>query len=81
MARLSSDAHDLPSLDEPTDHLSPGLVEELEEALAHRTGALVSVIHDRGVHSGFSGRHLRLEAGEIHDDKSTNRFVDILVST
>lgn len=56
-------------------------MEELEEARSHHTGVLVSVIHDRGVHSGFSGRHLRLEAGEIHDDKSTNRFVDILAST
>lgn len=81
VARLASGAHDLLLLDEPTNHLSPGLVEELEEALSHYTGALVVVTHDRRMRERFTGRHLRLDAGEIHDDKSTNRFVDILAST
>ena len=81
VARLSSSAHDLLLLDEPTNHLSPGLVEDLEEALSHYTGTLVVVTHDRRMRERFAGRHLRLEAGEIHDDKSTSRFVDISAST
>ena len=39
------------------------------------------VTHDRRMRERFSGRHLCLESGEIHGDKSTNLFVDILAST
>jgi macrolide transport system ATP-binding/permease protein len=47
LARIVVEAPDLLLLDEPTDHLSLALVEELEEALQHRGGPLVVVSHDR----------------------------------
>lgn len=68
VARLTSGAHDLLLLDEPTNHLSPGLVEELEEALAHYTGALVLVTHDRMMRERFVGRHLELHKGAVIAD-------------
>ncbi|WP_017579424.1 ribosomal protection-like ABC-F family protein [Nocardiopsis valliformis] len=68
VARLTSGAHDLLLLDEPTNHLSPGLVEELEEALAHYTGALVLVTHDRMMRERFTGRHLELHEGAVITD-------------
>jgi macrolide transport system ATP-binding/permease protein len=68
VARLTSGAHDLLLLDEPTNHLSPGLVEELEEALAHYTGALVLVTHDRMMRERFVGRHLELHEGTVIAD-------------
>ncbi|GAA1098061.1 ribosomal protection-like ABC-F family protein [Nocardiopsis metallicus] len=68
VARMTSGAHDLLLLDEPTNHLSPGLVEELEEALAHYTGALVLVTHDRMMRERFVGRHLELHKGTVIAD-------------
>lgn len=65
---MTSGAHDLLLLDEPTNHLSPGLVEELEEALAHYTGALVLVTHDRMMRERFVGRHLELHKGTVIAD-------------
>lgn len=38
---------DLLLLDEPTNHLAPELVEQLEDALGHYEGAVVTVTHDR----------------------------------
>lgn len=38
---------DLLLLDEPTNHLAPELVEQLEDALEHYEGAVVTVTHDR----------------------------------
>lgn len=50
-------------LDEPTNHVSPALVEELEEALAAFRGAVVAVSHDRRFRSAFTGPGLELCAG------------------
>ncbi|MFC8267397.1 ribosomal protection-like ABC-F family protein [Streptomyces cinereoruber] len=60
LARLVTRPADLLLLDEPTNHLSPLLVEELEQALAHYTGAVVTVTHDRRMRRAFSGSHLEL---------------------
>ncbi|WP_244376076.1 ABC-F family ATP-binding cassette domain-containing protein [Streptomyces ficellus] len=53
---------DLLLLDEPTNHLAPALVEEVEAALAHFTGTLVVVTHDRLLRERFTGRRLELPA-------------------
>ncbi|MFD9292354.1 hypothetical protein ACFWBV_29565 [Streptomyces sp. NPDC060030] len=48
--------------DEPTSHIAPGQVEELEAALDRYEGA-VAVPHDRSLLSRFTGEHLGLRAG------------------
>ncbi|WP_030678726.1 ABC-F family ATP-binding cassette domain-containing protein [Streptomyces rimosus] len=63
LARLVTRPADLLVLDEPTNHISLGLVEELEEALAAYCGAVVVVSHDRRFRRGFRGRTLELEGG------------------
>jgi macrolide transport system ATP-binding/permease protein len=40
-------------VDEPTNHLAPVLVEQLEGALADFTGTLVMVSHDRALRQWF----------------------------
>nr|WP_260474355.1 ABC-F family ATP-binding cassette domain-containing protein [Streptomyces sp. WAC 04229] len=61
LARLvTSGPLDLLLLDEPTNHLSPSLMEEIEAALAHYTGTLVVVTHDRLLRERFQGRRLEL---------------------
>ncbi|WP_258024488.1 ATP-binding cassette domain-containing protein [Streptomyces bambusae] len=60
LADLVAEPLDLLLLDEPTNHLAPSVVEDLEAALAHYTGALVLVTHDRRLRSAFTGRHLEL---------------------
>ncbi|CAL9551207.1 ABC-F family ATP-binding cassette domain-containing protein [Streptomyces sp. enrichment culture] len=65
LARLLACPADLLLLDEPANHLALGLVEELEEALDHWTGALVVVSHDRLLRRRFTGRVQRLEAGRL----------------
>lgn len=60
LARLVVDDPDVLLLDEPTDHLSLTLVEELEEALGERRGALVAVSHDRWLRARWPGETLRL---------------------
>ncbi|MEU6287186.1 ribosomal protection-like ABC-F family protein [Streptomyces sp. NPDC046988] len=63
LARLvTSGPLDLLLLDEPTNHLSPSLMEEIEAALAHYTGTLVVVTHDRLLRERFRGRRLELSA-------------------
>jgi macrolide transport system ATP-binding/permease protein len=55
LARLVADDPDVLLLDEPTDHLSLSLVEELEEALRARGGPLVVVSHDRWLRRTWDG--------------------------
>ncbi|MFI5807958.1 ribosomal protection-like ABC-F family protein [Streptomyces sp. NPDC051561] len=63
LARLVSRPADLLVLDEPTNHVSLSLVEELEAALADYPGAVVAVSHDRRFRSGFEGSRVELVAG------------------
>ncbi|MGW4134951.1 ribosomal protection-like ABC-F family protein [Amycolatopsis japonica] len=60
LARLVTARTDLLLLDEPTNHLAPDLVEEMEQALATYSGALVVVTHDRRMRRTFEGRRLEL---------------------
>ncbi|HET6290856.1 MAG TPA: ABC-F type ribosomal protection protein [Amycolatopsis sp.] len=60
LARLVTARTDLLLLDEPTNHLAPDLVEEMEQALAEYSGALVVVTHDRRLRRTFEGRRLEL---------------------
>ena len=62
LARLLVDAPDVLLLDEPTDHLSLALVEELEDALAARPGAVVVVSHDRWLRRRWARDRLDLPA-------------------
>lgn len=63
LARLVSSPADLLVLDEPTNHMAPGLMEEVEEALAAYRGAVVAVSHDRRFGASFGGDRLRLHSG------------------
>ncbi|MFD8790225.1 ABC-F family ATP-binding cassette domain-containing protein [Streptomyces vinaceus] len=63
LARLVTRPAGLLVLDEPTNHVSPALVEELEEALAAFTGAVVAVSHDHRFRSAFTGPRRELRAG------------------
>ncbi|CAM5252961.1 ABC transporter ATP-binding protein [Streptomyces spiroverticillatus] len=65
LARLVTRPADLLVLDEPTNHISLALVEELEEALAAYPGAVVVVSHDRRFRSGFAGAELELAEGRV----------------
>ena len=64
LARLVVDDPDVLLLDEPTDHLSLALVEELEAALGGREGALVVVSHDRWLRRRWEGDRLALQRRE-----------------
>jgi macrolide transport system ATP-binding/permease protein len=63
LARLLTGELDLLLLDEPSNHLSLTLVEELEEAMTAFTGALVVVSHDRALRRRFTGDELALLDG------------------
>ncbi|MEW2705693.1 ribosomal protection-like ABC-F family protein [Streptomyces koyangensis] len=65
LARLVSRPADLLVLDEPANHLSLTLVEEIEEALEAYAGAVVVVSHDRRFRERFSGRRLELTGGRV----------------
>nr|WP_258534895.1 ATP-binding cassette domain-containing protein [Streptomyces sp. PT12] len=47
-------------LDDPTNHLSPRLADELEEALGTGPGAVVVATHDRWLRTRWPGRVRRL---------------------
>ncbi|MHA7154062.1 ABC-F family ATP-binding cassette domain-containing protein [Arthrobacter sp. TMN-50] len=68
LARLLVGRYDVILFDEPTNHLAPVLVGELEDALAGYDGTLV-VSHDRELRRWFgglpTGRELRLKAGRV----------------
>ena len=65
LARLLTEPVDLLLLDEPSNHLSLTLVEELEEAIDAFTGALVVVSHDRALRRRFTGAQLELVDGRL----------------
>jgi macrolide transport system ATP-binding/permease protein len=65
LARLLTGRLDLLLLDEPSNHLSLTLVEELEEAMDTFTGALVVVSHDRALRRRFTGAELALAGGRL----------------
>ncbi|MFI7674478.1 ribosomal protection-like ABC-F family protein [Actinophytocola sp. NPDC049390] len=65
LARLLTGEVDLLLLDEPSNHLSLTLVEELEEAMSAFTGALVVVSHDRALRRRFSGDEVALADGRL----------------
>jgi macrolide transport system ATP-binding/permease protein len=65
LARLLTGRLDLLLLDEPSNHLSLTLVEELEEAMDTFTGALVVVSHDRALRRRFTGAELALADGRL----------------
>jgi macrolide transport system ATP-binding/permease protein len=54
LARLLLGGFSTLIVDEPTNHLAPVLVEQLEEALADFAGTLVMVSHDRALRDWFS---------------------------
>jgi macrolide transport system ATP-binding/permease protein len=66
IARLVTRPADLLVLDEPTNHIAPDLVEDLQAALAAYPGAVVAVSHDRGFRARFEGEQLELRAGRRH---------------
>ena len=55
LARLLLGHKDVMLLDEPSNHLAPALVEELEAALADFDGTVVMVSHDRALGQWFDG--------------------------
>jgi macrolide transport system ATP-binding/permease protein len=68
LARLLVGNHDVLVFDEPTNHLAPLLVEELEELFAAYQGTLVMVSHDRALRQWFStleGRELSVAKGKL----------------
>ncbi|MFD7086290.1 ribosomal protection-like ABC-F family protein [Streptomyces sp. NPDC059896] len=65
LARLVTRPAELLVLDEPTNHVALGLVEELEEALTAYAGAVVVVSHDRDFRARFTGGRLELRAGRV----------------
>jgi len=70
LARVVTSATDLLLVDEPTNHLAPALVEELERAFAAFEGTLVLVSHDRTMRERFRGRRLVLDGGAIVADSA-----------
>jgi macrolide transport system ATP-binding/permease protein len=54
LARLLLGGYSTLIVDEPTNHLAPVLVEQLEEALADFAGTLVMVSHDRALRDWFA---------------------------
>ncbi len=62
LARLVASPPDVLLLDEPTDHLSLTLVDELEEALGARPGPVLVASHDRWLRRRWAGDELVLSA-------------------
>ncbi|MEU7608724.1 ABC-F family ATP-binding cassette domain-containing protein [Micromonospora sp. NPDC049204] len=65
LARLLAVEADVLLLDEPTNHLSLMLVEELEQALANYSGAVVVVSHDRLFQARWTGTEAALKGGRL----------------
>jgi macrolide transport system ATP-binding/permease protein len=60
LALLVADAPQLMLLDEPTNHISLTLAEELAEALAVAPGAVVAATHDRWLRRSWAGPQLAI---------------------
>jgi macrolide transport system ATP-binding/permease protein len=65
LACLLADRPDVLLLDEPTDHLSLCLVEELEEAVRAWPGPVVVASHDRWLRRRWTGQHATVQAGQL----------------
>ncbi|MEV7280003.1 ribosomal protection-like ABC-F family protein [Streptomyces sp. NPDC093111] len=63
LARLVTRPAELLILDEPTNHITLDLAEELQAALTAYPGAVVVVSHDRHFRAGFGGESLELRGG------------------
>ena len=70
LARLLLGGYGTLIVDEPTNHLAPVLVEQLEEALAGFAGTLVMVSHDRALREWFASR------GRKNDEADKTRTDD-----
>lgn len=68
LARLLLGGYGTLIVDEPTNHLAPVLVEQLEEALAGFTGTLVMVSHDRALRDWFA--RCATKSGSSRTDES-----------
>lgn len=68
LARLLLGGYGTLIVDEPTNHLAPVLVEQLEEALAGFTGTLVMVSHDRALRDWFA--RCATKSGNSRTDES-----------
>jgi macrolide transport system ATP-binding/permease protein len=60
-------------VDEPTNHLAPVLVEQLEAALAGFSGTVVMVSHDRALRKWFAA--CQQAAGERNGGSATGRWI------
>jgi macrolide transport system ATP-binding/permease protein len=60
LAILVAGAPDLLLLDEPPNHVSPALADELEESLRHSPGTVVLASHDRWVRRRWEAAELAL---------------------
>jgi macrolide transport system ATP-binding/permease protein len=60
LALLVAGLPDLVLLDEPSNHLSLALVEELEQALRDTPATVVVASHDRWLRGRWSGNHTEL---------------------
>jgi macrolide transport system ATP-binding/permease protein len=67
LARLVAEPADVLLLDEPFNHVSLSLVEELEEALTGFAGAVVIVTHDRLFQQLWTGDVIHLPGPATHD--------------
>ncbi|MQA79388.1 MAG: ATP-binding cassette domain-containing protein [Streptosporangiales bacterium] len=66
LARLLADDPEVLLLDEPTDHLSLALVEELEDAVGRRRGPVVLVSHDRWLRRRWTGDAVEIVGGRLN---------------
>jgi macrolide transport system ATP-binding/permease protein len=65
LALLLAADPDVLLLDEPTDHLSLALVEELEQAVRDRSGPAVLASHDRWLRRGWPGEQVTVRGGRM----------------
>lgn len=65
LAKLISSKANLLIIDEPTNHLSPNLIEQFEQAIQQFPGPVITVSHDRRFTEQFGGTVYRLEGGKL----------------